>query len=188
MIMKDDLSKAFDKVNWLYISMLLTQLGFPYLFIKWIMSCIINIPFSILVNGSASSFFTSKRGLRQGCPLSPLLFLLFMEGLNNLIKEEHQRGRLKGIKITDGCILTHLLFVDDILVFINGNIGDISIIKANFSLFQAATSMIINNSKSTLTAAECTMHEIYFSLQRFHFTQLQLSDGLKYLGYKLKPL
>lgn len=87
------------------------------------MSCITNIPFSILVNSSASPFFTSKSGLRQGCPLSPLLFLLLMEGLSNLIKEDHRRGRLKGIKITDGCILTHLLFVDDILVFINGSIG-----------------------------------------------------------------
>eukprot|EP00253_Pinus_taeda_P035540 PITA_35540 len=75
-----------------------------------------------------------------------------MEGINNLIKDEHLRGRLKGIKITNGCTLTHLLFVDDIMVFINGSIGDISSIKATFSLFQV------------------------------------VRDGLKYLGYKLKPL
>lgn len=152
------------------------------------MTFITNIPFRILVNGSASPFFTSERGLRQDCPLSPLLFLLVMEGVNRLINEEHRRGRLKGIKITEGCMLTHLLFVDDILIFLNGIIGDLSIINATFSLFQVATSMLINDRKSTLIAAKCTPHEIYFSLQRFRFSQLQLSEGLKYLGYKLKPL
>lgn len=94
MILKVDLSKAFDRVNWLYIRMLLTHLGFPFMFIKWIMSYITNIPFSVLVNGSASPFFYLERGLRQGCPLSPLFFLLVMEGLSRLIKEEHKSGRL----------------------------------------------------------------------------------------------
>jgi hypothetical protein len=92
MILKVDLSKAFDRVSWLYIRMLLTHLGFPFEFIKWIMCCITNISFSVLVNGAASPFFHSERGLRQGCPLSPLLFLLIMEGLNRFIKEEHNRG------------------------------------------------------------------------------------------------
>eukprot|EP00253_Pinus_taeda_P018576 PITA_18576 len=111
-----------------------------------------------------------------------------MEGLSNLIKDEHHRGRLKGIKITEGCTLTHLLFVDDILVFINGSIGDISIIKATFTLFQVATGMIVNDNKSSLTSTECTPHEIFFALQCFHFSQLQLAEGLKYLDYMLKPL
>lgn len=59
MIMKVGLSKAFDRVNWLYLRMLLTHLGFPFSFIRWIMGCISNIPFSVLVNRSATPFFTS---------------------------------------------------------------------------------------------------------------------------------
>lgn len=59
MILNVDLSKAFDKANWLYIRMLLTHLGFPYDFFKWIMSCITKIPFSVLINGAASPFFHS---------------------------------------------------------------------------------------------------------------------------------
>lgn len=68
--------------------------------------------------------FILKSGLKQGFPLSPLLFLLVMEGINGLIKDMHLRGRLIGIKMTDRCMITHLLFVDDMLIFLNGGIGD----------------------------------------------------------------
>eukprot|EP00253_Pinus_taeda_P010718 PITA_10718 len=78
-ILKIDLSKAFDRVSWLYIKMLLIHLGLPHHFITWIMACITTPTFSVLINGSASHFFHCERGLRQGCPLSPLLFLIVME-------------------------------------------------------------------------------------------------------------
>lgn len=90
MILKVYLSKEFDRLSWLYIKMLLTNLGFPYEYIKWIMYCITNISSNVLVNGAASPFFHSERGLRQGCPMSPLLFLVIMEGLSGLIKEYRQ--------------------------------------------------------------------------------------------------
>lgn len=64
MVLKVDLSKAFDRASLLYIHMLLTHLGFPYMFIKWIMSCISNVPYSVLLNGTPTPFFTTERGLR----------------------------------------------------------------------------------------------------------------------------
>lgn len=104
------------------------------------------------------------------------------------MKEEHIRGKLQGIKIIKDYILTHLLFVDDFLILLNGGIGYFSIMKATFSLFQVATRMTINDSKYTMIAAQCTQHETHFALQRFRFTPLRLEEGLKYLGYKIKPL
>lgn len=103
MILKVDLSKAFDKVSRLYLRMILTHLGFFVGFIKWIMCCITNVSFSVLVNGATSAFFSSERGIRHGCPLSPLLFLLVMEGLSRLIKDMHHRGRHFGIRIMEDC-------------------------------------------------------------------------------------
>ena len=85
-ILKIDLVKAYDKVSWIYIHMLLAHLGFCIGFIRWIMSCITIVSFSVLINGVASPFFHAERGLRQGCPLSPLLFLLVAKGLSRLLR------------------------------------------------------------------------------------------------------
>jgi len=61
------------------------------------MECLSIVSFSIMLNGSATSFFHAKRGLRQGCPLSPLLFLLVAEGLSHFLEEEKNSGSFKGI-------------------------------------------------------------------------------------------
>ena len=63
-IMKIDLAKAYDKVSWMYICLLLTHLGFDITFIRWVTSCITTVSFSVLINGIASPFFHTKRGLR----------------------------------------------------------------------------------------------------------------------------
>lgn len=72
-ILKIDLSKAYHKVRWLYIRLLLTLLDFEVPFINWVMSCVSYVSFVVLINGAASLFFHSKRGLKQGCP-PPLSF------------------------------------------------------------------------------------------------------------------
>ena len=109
-ILKIDLAKAFDWVNWSYLHLILIQTGFPHTFINWIMGCICHASFSILLNGTASNFFHASRGLRQGCPLSPLLFVLVMEGLSVLIKDANARGTIHGLQINDLIQITHLLF------------------------------------------------------------------------------
>ena len=86
-VLKIDLSKAYDKVSWLYIRMLLTHLGFGIGFIRWILRCIIKDSFSVLINGANSPFFHVERGLRHGFPLSPLLFLIVVEGIRRSLKE-----------------------------------------------------------------------------------------------------
>ena len=91
-ILKIDLSKAYDKVSWTYIHMLLIHLGFGIALVRWIMCCVTTVSFSVLINGAASPFFHAERGLRQGCPLSPLLFLLVAEGLSCLLLEAHRGG------------------------------------------------------------------------------------------------
>eukprot|EP00253_Pinus_taeda_P011273 PITA_11273 len=187
MILKVDLSKAFDRTNWLYLRLLLTHPGFPYNFIKWTMSCITDVSYSVLLNGEANTFFTSERGLRQGCPLSPLLFLLIMEGLSRVISAARDRQLLNGIKLADNFYLTHLLFVDDILIFLNGSIGDTTTLQNSMLLFQRATGMRINEQKSTITLVGCSIHETVYATQCFPFNSLPLADGIKYLGFRLKP-
>ena len=80
-----------------------------------------SVSFSVLINGSASTFFRPERGLRQGCPLAPLLFLLVVEGLSRAIIHAKDLGGLKCILIGGNVSLTHLLFVDDNILFTDGS-------------------------------------------------------------------
>lgn len=73
------------------------------------------------------------------------------------------------------------------LIFLNGGIRDLNTLKNTISLFQSAPGMVINNFKSTITASDCTPHEVQFVVHHFPFSLLKLEDGLRYLGYKLKP-
>jgi hypothetical protein len=86
------------------------------------MGCVSSATFSVLVNGEASPFFHSGRGLRQGCPLSPLLFILVMEGLSLLLKLGQSQGNLTGVKVSRLIKILHLLFVDDVLILTNDSI------------------------------------------------------------------
>jgi hypothetical protein len=84
------------------------------------MACVSSVSFAVLINGATSPFFTSEKGLRQGCPLSPLLFLLVVKGLSKVILNAVRTVEFQRIQITTSQRLTHLLFVDDILIFYSG--------------------------------------------------------------------
>jgi len=187
-LLKIDLSKDFDRANWLYIKMILIHLGFPHSYISWIMACITSPSFSILINGSASPFFHSERGLRQGCPLSPLLFLLIMEGLSRLIDSAKRTGDIWGLRISKFFSLTHLLFVDDVLILMDGSIRNTRSFSKILLLFSSATGMLANQSKSTITCSHTSVQESFFSQQDFPYSIHPLDRGLQYLGYWLKPI
>eukprot|EP00253_Pinus_taeda_P003180 PITA_03180 len=117
MIIQLDLAKAYDKLSWSYIKAILKVYGFDQNWIRWVMALVTMTSFSILLNGAPSITFTPSRGLRQGDPLSPFLFVLMMEGLSREIKRENVEGLIQGIKLTlDGEANTHQQFVDDTML------------------------------------------------------------------------
>jgi len=113
LVLKLDLSKAYDRVNWDMLRMILCQIGMPFGVMKWIMACVSSTNYVVLVNGSPTNFFRAGRGLRQGCPLSPLLFLLMIEGLSKMLAVSNEEGTFPGINITRLLAISHLLFVEN---------------------------------------------------------------------------
>ena len=91
-ILKLDLIKSFDRVNWIFIHLILIQIGAPLQTVNWILGCLTSATFAVLINGTPSKFFSATRGIRQGCPLSPLLFILVIEGLSLLISDARNHG------------------------------------------------------------------------------------------------
>lgn len=116
-ILKIDLRKAYDCIDWGYLRCLLIKIGLNDQCTRWIMACVEGVNFAILINGCPSPFFPTGRGLRQGCALSPLLFILVMDTLSLHLKSAVDMGRVGLLSISRGCFISHNLFVDDILLF-----------------------------------------------------------------------
>lgn len=185
-MLKIDLSKAYDRVNCMYIRLLLTHLGFHIDFIIWIMSCITTVSFAILINGDASHFFHAEWGLKQGCPLSPLLFLLVVEGLSRFLKKANTDGEFRGIQISPGLAITHLLSVDDIFIFFDGSHRGLQTLCQGMDLFHSATGMVINEYKLTINRGNLSDEAIRTLETLFRFQSRDLDMGVKYLGFFLK--
>ncbi|RVX07329.1 putative mitochondrial protein [Vitis vinifera] len=118
---KLDIEKAYDRVSWSFLLAVLKEMGFGERWIKWIDWCISTVKFSVLVNGSPSVFFQSSRGLRQGDPLSPYLFVIAMEVFSSMMRRAISGGYLSGWKVSggrdEGMHISHLLFADDMKNF-----------------------------------------------------------------------
>ena len=139
------------------------------------------------MNGSPSSFFQASRGIRQGCPLSPLLFILVIEGLSLLIEDAKRSGKVKGVKISTDFSLTHLLFVDDIIIFGLGSLDEWLDFKVILDLFCEASGMSINMNKSCFlhTGLDGTLLRRIVEILPYRFDDI--NKGFVYLGYFLKP-
>jgi hypothetical protein len=114
--------KAYDKVEWSFLRAMLLKMGFAVRWVDMIMSCVESVRFSVKLNGLNSESFLPSRGLRQGDPLSPYLFLFCVEGFSALLCQAQAEARLAGVSFgRDGQTVTHLLFADDSVVFLEAS-------------------------------------------------------------------
>ena len=152
LLLKLDIEKAFDHVNWDCLMSVMSKMGFGQRWINWIRWCISTANFSILINGTLSDFFHSTRGLRQGDPLSPYLFLLVMETLSQLLFKAKSGGFIKGFKVgsnsgVEGDLL-HLLFANNTLLFCEANSEQLRYLSWVFLWFEAISGLKVNRDKS----------------------------------------
>lgn len=123
------------------------------------MCCFTFASYSILINGVALGFFHVERGLRQGFPLSTLVFLLVMKGLSRLLINSRAEGSLGGVLIFNVSYLSHLLFVDGVLVFLNCSFCDTYCFNNILTLFCKAIDMEPTFKKSTIIFVSCLQNE-----------------------------
>ena len=125
----------------------LSKMGYIVPFITCIMSSLSSVSFSLLINGDASSFFRAGRGLRQGCPLAPLLFLIIVEGMSRALLSAKECGDLHGISFGNDISLSHVLFVDDIVMVSDHSEHSLSTLYEVLQIFCKASRMHINEDK-----------------------------------------
>ncbi|KAJ9689585.1 hypothetical protein PVL29_014989 [Vitis rotundifolia] len=135
-VCKLDIEKAYNHVNWRFLLSVLEKMGFGPKWRKWMFFCISTVRMAVLVNGTPTDFFSTFRGLRQGDPLSPYLFVLIMEVLSSLISRVEEKGFIRGFKVTrrrgEGVSVSHLLFADDTLLFCEDNRDQLDGVEERF--------------------------------------------------------
>ncbi|KAL0364052.1 UNVERIFIED_CONTAM: putative mitochondrial protein [Sesamum angustifolium] len=130
MALKLDVSKAYDKVEWAFLKQVMLKLGFPSRFVRLIMLCVSSVSYSFMLGGCQFGSLIPERGLRQGDPLSPYLFLLCTESFCSLIQRAESAAHIQGISICRGApCISHLLFADDTLIFSKASLSSVRAIK-----------------------------------------------------------
>ncbi|KAF5481359.1 hypothetical protein F2P56_002016 [Juglans regia] len=151
MAIKLDMSKAYDRIEWCYLEAVMGKLGFCRKWIELIMKCVTTVSYSVLINGSPGSRFLPLRGLRQGDPLSPYLFILCAEGLSALLNHSDSRGHTRGVTVArGGTRINHLLFADDCILFGRAVAGEWIKIQELLLKYEKASGQFLNKEKTAI--------------------------------------
>ena len=169
---KVDLVKAYDNVSWEFLFDLIDVLGFPPNIKGWIKACVSSPRYSINFNGQTIGYFKGAKGLRQGDPLSPYLFILVMDALSQLLKHNIQRSTAyKYHWKCDKLAISYLCFADDLLLLFHGDVQSAMLMKNTLDDFYAFTGLLANTSKSCIFIAGVEEGVAHFICQSLRFTR-----------------
>lgn len=183
MALKVDIHKAYDMISWEYIEKALIAVGFPNRIIGWIMQLVTTPSYTIKINGSFEGFFRGTRGLRQGDPLSPFLFVIGMEGLSGLLRRAANNNLINWHPGCKSIFLNHLAFADDLFVFARGDLHSANHIRNILNEFHGVSGLQMSTSKSEVFLGGCG-----YGLKRCILAALECREGslpVRYLGLPL---
>lgn len=155
-MLKADISKAFDTVAWAFVYKALIMVNVSPRLIRIIQACMASSRVTVLVNGSGQGFIKPTRGLRQGCPLSPYIFIWAMEFLSKQLQLHLERGAIKGIKLaTTAPQLTRVFYADDLMIMGKATLQEAQQMLSILNEFALASGLQVNPQKSTMWFSRC---------------------------------
>ena len=158
-LMKIDIAKAFDSVSWTFLLEVLQHMGFGRRWRNWISAVLSTASTKILLNGSPGRRICHARGLRQGDPLSPLLFVLVMEVINRAFCWLDSEGYFEPLS-NAGMVQRVSLYADDLVLFVSPSERDLSVLKLVLQVFGESSGLFSNMDKSVATPIHCSAADL----------------------------
>jgi hypothetical protein len=181
-MIKLDIARAFDSVAWPFILDVLAYLGFGRAWRDWLSALLSTSSTRVLMNGTPGDRICHACGLRQGDPLSPMIFVLVMEVLNGLFCKADSWSLFQILGVREVSFRTSL-YADDMIIFILSCMEDIQLTRGILDVFHKASGLACNVSKSQMVPIRCNEEQIIMSVQAF---PCQLTSfPIKYLGIPL---
>lgn len=182
LLLKPDISKAFDSVSWLFFLQVLQQLGFGQIWRDIISGLLDTSSTQVLLNEKLGESIKHRRGLRQGDPLSPMLFILVMDVLSSLVSKASEAGLLQ--LLASRAIQHQIsLYADDVVFFLRPEAADINITMDILQLFGEALGLNTNVQRSSVFPIHCDQNHMAVVQQ---LLPCEISDfPCKYLGLLL---
>lgn len=182
MAIKLDMSKAYDRVEWAFLKEIMKKLGFVERWISLLMTCVRSGTYFVLVNGTPMGSISPSRGLRQGDPSLPYLFLFCAEGLSSLLLRAESEGKIKGVPISfRGTKISHLFFADDSILFCRTNLTEWNSVQDLLHMYELAFGQKLNSEKTSIFFSHNTPRPL-----KSHIASLVGSTAMnnyhKYLG------
>ncbi|GJT03129.1 RNA-directed DNA polymerase, eukaryota [Tanacetum coccineum] len=178
-----DFEKAYDSVRWDFLDDILKKFGFGEKWCKWIQSCLRSSRGSIIINGSPTKEFQFFKGLKQGDPLSPFLFILIMESLHLSFQRVVDAGMFSGIKLSSSLNISHMFYADDVVFMGQWCDNNITTLVHVLECFYRASGLRINMSKSKIMGIHVVSDKVKSAATKLGC--LILKTPFLYLGSKV---
>lgn len=179
---KLDTSKAYDQVEWGFLHSMMIKLGFRQQWADLVMRCVSTVNYRIKVNGEYTETIIPQRGLRQGDPLSPYLFIICAEGLSTMLEKVETDRKIVGIKVCRAApSVNHLFFADDSLILMRARNEEAQELKRILGIYERVSRQMINKDKSSILFSPNTTRAVRVQMK----ATLSISQekwGERYLG------